>query len=1143
MVAALALLATTAGIAMSGFDDGAAAAAAAAAAVATATTCLRWSAAVGDVDSAAPLTAPAAPGPFCRVVSMDTLPMGVSIGRYEMVNGAGPYCFFTGKYPGRRSYRDYDLRNGTALPGQYQRVIGVQENCAVNFTAVDPGAAAALPADAVVGGFTNGSMLGLCISAPIGPHKIRIQGQLYLSGTRAGQCCYSSGYKEHCDEPGEPYLLARFYARPKAAPSALVGVRLAATQQKCGGAPVPHCMAGGALYGYGYDDPESQSSAACCAAAEAWRPLGARAWELESRVAATHPPECKVYGNFSVEDRSGVNCTSGKLLLPPPARVGTLHEGTLQMAAWMEAAQPPVKNVSATTCLVWSALDTQRRWLPAGQGGGGHAVCRAIALGSLPPSISIGKLEGAEAGNTLSCYFPELNFSSAPPNGANRPRNGSAHNDNKTVRVIIEVASISPRCTVNFSSATVHLAHARTGDGPAGTAFPSNSLVAGMQADGSLLGVCLPFHNPTGAPHEGAFTPPGTVFLTGPRRGACCWDWAEYGHCYTDPSKFKVAVFYEGPPPFMPPPPPPPCSTFRTRASCPCPLCRWEGQTGADGHCADPPPPYGAKTAHVYSTLFTATVVNTMLATRQQVHAAVAFCRNTTITKVYLESYRSGVRASSALLTQARSIFEAAGLTVHGCVCTTGLGQPSDGWSLVSDYLNVSTQMALEAEFTFAAQHFDELIIDDFYFTDDQSQNSLAALNAGSVTIWPTAAEPSALHVKFSNTSDLSQGGAPCKWKDMRRTLLLHTGERDIVAAARAVKSNVKVTLKYPNWYDSYQDMGYDVVAETAVFDHIWVGTETRDYYDVRWGGNPAYHGCFLMRWFQDLTACDAGGKFATRGGWFDTLGTQPPSYIEQARQTILGGATESFLFEASALMTDTGTGMRDAAALRLHMNELQRVASEVQQRTPIGIAAYKPPNSHSGYDSSKASTHAQCSISGDGNEQALFSFVGMLGLPLLPVTTFPDLTYTGVPLNRSIPGAALFSMHSLKDPLLPRKLAAYVKSGRPTLVTDHLAEALKDQLDLSTATNVHLLAVGKSPAAMLAQPPQKLRELRSAMLAGVGRGDITLWQAPTNFISLHPFSDGSWVLENFANYTVSAEVSGVQHIVPARGWSYEWKK
>ena len=44
-----------------------------------------------------------------------------------------------------------------------------------------------------------------------------------------------------------------------------------------------------------------------------------------------------------------------------------------------------------------------------------------------------------------------------------------------------------------------------------------------------------------------------------------------------------------------------------------------------------------------------------------------------------------------------------------------------------------------------------------------------------------------------------------------------------------------------------------------------------------------------------------AGGP--RRGGWFDTLGTSPQSYVEQARQTILGGATESMLFEAGALM------------------------------------------------------------------------------------------------------------------------------------------------------------------------------------------------------------------------------------------------
>lgn len=171
----------------------------------------------------------------------------------------------------------------------------------------------------------------------------------------------------------------------------------------------------------------------------------------------------------------------------------------------------------------------------------------------------------------------------------------------------------------------------------------------------------------------------------------------------------------------------------------------------------------------------------------------------------------------------------------------------------------------------------------DFYFTDDHSKESLAALAAGAVIVYPTAAEPSIRTVAFANTTDLSKGGAPCKWKDMRRALLLQTAERDILSAARAANPLVRVTLKFPNWYDSYQDMGYDVVNETAVFDSIWVGTESRDYFDARWGGNPAYHGFFLMRWFESLTACAKNERvFATRGGWFDTLGTSPDSYVER---------------------------------------------------------------------------------------------------------------------------------------------------------------------------------------------------------------------------------------------------------------------
>jgi hypothetical protein len=55
-------------------------------------------------------------------------------------------------------------------------------------------------------------------------------------------------------------------------------------------------------------------------------------------------------------------------------------------------------------------------------------------------------------------------------------------------------------------------------------------------------------------------------------------------------------------------------------------------------------------------------------------------------------------------------------------------------------------------------------------------------------------------------------------------------------------------SMKYPQWYDMFQERGYDVTRETAVFNRIWVGTETRDYTNAQWGHTPQYEGYFLMR-------------------------------------------------------------------------------------------------------------------------------------------------------------------------------------------------------------------------------------------------------------------------------------------------------
>ena len=95
-----------------------------------------------------------------------------------------------------------------------------------------------------------------------------------------------------------------------------------------------------------------------------------------------------------------------------------------------------------------------------------------------------------------------------------------------------------------------------------------------------------------------------------------------------------------------PPPPPPPCANIRSQSNCTCPRCSWhapaaggaEGAPGA-GSCADPPPPPQRPAPHVYSTLFVAQDIAKLLPTPAAVASAIDFCKNTSITKVYLETY------------------------------------------------------------------------------------------------------------------------------------------------------------------------------------------------------------------------------------------------------------------------------------------------------------------------------------------------------------------------------------------------------------------------------------------------------------------------------------------------------------------------
>jgi hypothetical protein len=501
---------------------------------------------------------------------------------------------------------------------------------------------------------------------------------------------------------------------------------------------------------------------------------------------------------------------------------------------------------------------------------------------------------------------------------------------------------------------------------------------------------------------------------------------------------------------------------------------------------------------HRFSTLISAQQVRDYLSTEKGIDAAIDWCKKTAVSKVYLEVFRDGYQAQRDALRHGKERFQAAGIEVSGCVTTTQVGKGSNGWRGICCYTDRKTQDRLQEIFEYAAGLFDEIMIDDFWFTDCKCSDCDAARKAKTVTIgektYPVTVSRTGILPVESSTSPVQP-----TWEDYRCELMVRLSQDRVLAAAKKVNPRATLIIKYPQWYDNFHERGYEVLRETADFDRTWVGTETRNYADRQWGGTPQYEAFFIMRWLGGIGGPKCGG------GWYDPYGTTEPTYVEQARQTVLGGARESLLFCYGSLLT--GTGPKNVAALRENIPELVAVAEQVGRREIVGVAAYKPPNSH------------------PENEPRVFDFVGMMGLPLVPCHQFP-----------ADAKAAFFSVHALKDPDLAAKLSAFIAAGKPVLVTDGLVQKLTDKVDLKRP-NVRVLPVKGEPKGLLSLPQEELDAARASVLRPLGRS----FHAP-NRVALYLYGDGSWVVENFNDQPVTAELDGKSLSVPPRGWTHHWQ-
>ena len=313
---------------------------------------------------------------------------------------------------------------------------------------------------------------------------------------------------------------------------------------------------------------------------------------------------------------------------------------------------------------------------------------------------------------------------------------------------------------------------------------------------------------------------------------------------------------------------------------------------------------------------------------------ALQTIRRMGITKLYLEVYRSGHVVSPEHLIFARDWLKNMNIEVVGGIATVpggdfGVRQKGPlGWF---NWQNKKTQRDLEKVIRTAAGVFDTFIVDDFLCTGDVSDESKAAKGDRS-------------------------------WGRYRRELLTELAQSVFIGPAKEVNPDITMIVKYPQWYDRFHLFGYDTQTLPELFDMVWVGTETRGRNTQRFGFVQPYEGFVNYRWLAGI----AGEKIG--GAWFDHGDCAEHDFIDQAYTSILAGAAELVFFNFSNVMA----GHPDHEKVVTQFDRLADLAAFVREHPVTGVAAYKPPNSD------------------PAGDMYIMDFLGMLGIPLVPVHKFP---------------------------------------------------------------------------------------------------------------------------------------------------------
>ncbi|MBN1641097.1 MAG: hypothetical protein JXA09_07665 [Anaerolineae bacterium] len=382
--------------------------------------------------------------------------------------------------------------------------------------------------------------------------------------------------------------------------------------------------------------------------------------------------------------------------------------------------------------------------------------------------------------------------------------------------------------------------------------------------------------------------------------------------------------------------------------------------------------------------------------------------RHIKVDKVYLETHRDTIVADEATIAQAKRFFAERRVRTSGGITLT-VNERNRFQTYC--YTNPEHRRKVRDVVAYTARLFDEVILDDFFFTNCKCASCIAAKGERS-------------------------------WTDFRLALMADAARDLVLAPARAANPRVEVVIKYPNWYEHFQGLGFNLEVEPPLFDSLYTGTETRDPVYSNQHLQP-YHGYAIARYFENIKP---GGN---RGGWVDTGGMRTVDrYAEQLWVTLLAKLPEVTLFDFRQLQRPIEAshrapwqeGVAGESALRVDFDAMvapfrQEDGTWSPEATvalaaghafeqvdpilgmlgrPVGVQSYKPYHST--------------------GEDYLHNYLGMLGIPIDLVPTFPAEAQT-----------VLLTESAKHDPEIVAKVRTQLLHGKSVVVTSGFFRALQD--------------------------------------------------------------------------------------------------